>query len=229
MNIHQCQHCGELYVTRCAKCRDMAELGLTVAAPPAHWSDEYIGPDADADDAVHVEEVAEIHAALDAAADDMARYPTEQNINLCTPKNPRYTAQEVKDWPKAKAAMAARLLDPDYRNCNFVAIDEEWHEGLWSVDFPSRTDPDQVIANTARGLCMYRAQLDDPVAPIRRVNFTGHDVVADKLVAAQTYDHPANARARKVAQLRQEMDRPVPHPPEGRSERALASKNGAKS
>ena len=39
---------------------------MTVAAPPAHWSDEYIGPDAAADaDAVHVEEVAAAYPRLD--------------------------------------------------------------------------------------------------------------------------------------------------------------------
>jgi len=68
-------------VTRCAKCRNMAELGLTVAAPPAHWSDEYIGPDAAADDAVHAnreakgEEVKTL--ALTARAREGATCPEE--------------------------------------------------------------------------------------------------------------------------------------------------------
>lgn len=56
--------------------------------------------------------------------------------------------------------------------------------------------------------------------------YTGHDLAADKLVAAQTYDHPANVRARKVATLRADLDRPMPHPAEGRSERAMPRSNG---
>lgn len=55
--------------------------------------------------------------------------------------------------------------------------------------------------------------------------YTGHDIAADKLVAARTYEHPSNVRARKVAQLRAELDRPVPFPAEGRSERAMPRSN----
>lgn len=55
--------------------------------------------------------------------------------------------------------------------------------------------------------------------------YQGHDIAADKLVAARTYELPENVRARRVATLRAELDRPMPFPAEGRQDRALPRSN----
>lgn len=61
---------------------------------------------------------------------------------------------------------------------------------------------------------------------IASTRYTGSDLAAEQTIAARTYEHPANVRARKVAALRAELDRPVAFPSEARTDRALPRANG---
>jgi len=177
------------------------------------------------------------------------------------------SAEEVQRVREINAALDLRgvkMRCTEQEICNFVAIDEEWHDDpvapkpLQAACIQCARKFDVATALCDRdwngpycsGRCVAMRREVDFVAAQMTISINGinrpspivinpdpnpyrdpyypHNIACDKLVAAQTYDHPANVRARKVAQLRQEMDRPVPHPPEGRSERALPSKNGAR-
>lgn len=87
-----------------------------------------------------------------------------------------------------------------------------------------------LIKITLGGLDGIVAKADEVKAAIRRAfrpdPYSGHDIAADKLVAARTYERPENVRARKVAALRAELDRPMPFPSVGRDDRVL--KQGGK-